>query len=133
MLRKEFIQMRRDRLTFALMVGIPIIQLILFGYAIRTEVRHLPTVVLDESGSSESRSLVAVMEQTQNFRIAGAVSSRDEVRDWIESGRARAAIIIPPDFHTDLKRRRTAQAQVIVDAAQPLASSAVMGAAFVGA
>src|SRR5437762_10250278 len=49
MLRKEFIQMRRDRLTFALMIGIPIIQLILFGYAIRTEVRNLPTVVLDES------------------------------------------------------------------------------------
>jgi ABC-2 type transport system permease protein len=68
MLRKEFIQMRRDKLTFALMLGIPIIQLILFGYAIRTEVRHLPTVVLDESHSSESRSLVSVMEQTQNFR-----------------------------------------------------------------
>ncbi len=133
MLKKEFIQMRRDRLTFALMVGIPIIQLILFGYAIRTEVRHLPTVVLDESGSSESRSLVAVMEQTQNFRIAGAVSSRDEVRDWIESGRARAAIIIPPDFHTDLKRRRTAQAQVIVDAADPLASSAAIGGASLAA
>jgi len=49
MLRKEFIQMRRDRLTFALIIGIPIIQLILFGYAVRTEVRNLPTVVLDES------------------------------------------------------------------------------------
>lgn len=133
MLKKEFIQMRRDRLTFALMVGIPIIQLILFGYAIRTEVRHLPTVVLDESRSSESRSLVAVMEQTQNFRITGQVSSRDEVRDWIESGRARAAIIIPPDFHTDLKRRRTAQAQVIVDAADPLASSAAIGGATLAA
>lgn len=133
MLKKEFIQMGRDRLTFALMVGIPIIQLILFGYAIRTEVRHLPTVVLDESRSSESRRLVAVMEQTQNFRIAGQASSREQVRDWIESGRARAAIVIPPDFHTDLKRRRTAQAQVIVDAADPLASSAAIGGAALAA
>lgn len=133
MLKKEFIQMRRDRLTFALMVGIPIIQLILFGYAIRTEVRHLPTVVLDESRSSESRRLVTVMEQTQNFRIAGQASSREQVRDWIESGRARAAIVIPPDFHTDLKRRRTAQAQVIVDAADPLASSAAIGGAALAA
>src|ERR1043165_657431 len=92
MLRKEFIQMRRDRLTFALTVGIPIIQLILFGYAIRTEVRNLPTVVLDESATSDSRSLIDVMEQTQNFRIVGRVNSRDDVRDWIESGRAKAAI-----------------------------------------
>ncbi len=81
MLRKEFIQMRRDRLTFALMIGIPVIQLILFGYAIRTEVRNLPTVVLDESRTFESRSLVSVMAQTQNFRIVGAALSRNEVRE----------------------------------------------------
>jgi ABC-2 type transport system permease protein len=133
MLRKEFIQMRRDRLTFALMIGLPIVQLILFGYAIRTEVRNLPTVVLDESRSSESRSLVSVMEQTQNFRIAGSALSRAEVRTWMESGRARAAIVIPPDFERDIKRHRTAHAQVIVDAADPLASSAAIGGASLAA
>jgi ABC-2 type transport system permease protein len=133
MLRKEFIQMRRDRLTFALMVGIPIVQLILFGYAIRTEVRNLPTVVLDESATSDSRSLITVMEQTQNFRIVGRVSSRVEVRDWIESGRAKAAIVIPPDFTRDIKRHRTAYAQVIVDAADPLASAAAIGGASLAA
>lgn len=130
MLRKEFIQMRRDRLTFAIIIGIPIVQLVLFGYAIRVEVRNLPTVVLDESRSSESRSLIAVMEQTQNFRISGSVQSREGVRNWIESGRARAAIIIPPDFRRDIERHRTAYAQVIVDAADPLGSaSAISGAA----
>jgi ABC-2 type transport system permease protein len=130
MLRKEFIQMRRDRLTFVIIIGIPIVQLVLFGYAIRVEVRNLSTVVLDESRSSESRSLIAVMEQTQNFRITGSVQSRDEVRNWIESGRARAAIVIPPDFRRDIERHRTAHAQVIVDAADPLASaSAISGAA----
>ncbi len=133
MLRKEFIQMRRDRLTFALLIGIPVIQLTLFGYAIRTEVRNLPTVVLDESRSSDSRSLISVMEQTQNFRIAGQAHSRDEVRDWIESGRARAAIVIPPDFQRDLKRHRTAYAQVIVEAADPLASSAAISGAALAA
>jgi len=133
MLRKEFIQMRRDKLTFALMLGIPIIQLILFGYAIRTEVRHLPTVVLDESHSSESRSLVSVMEQTQNFRIVGSALSRSEVNDWIESGRARAAMVIPPEFERDIKHHRTAHAQVIVDAADPLASSAAIGGAALAA
>lgn len=133
MLRKEFIQMRRDRLTFALMIGIPIIQLILFGYAIRTEVRNLPTVVLDESRSEQSRSLVSVMEQTQNFKIVGAALSRNEMRDWMESGRARAAIVIPPEFERDIKRHQTARAQVIVDAADPLASSAAIGGAALAA
>lgn len=133
MLRKEFIQMLRDRLTFALIFGIPVIQLLMFGYAIRMEVRHLPMVVLDHSQSSESRALVSAMEQTQNFRIVGSVSSYDEMRSAIESGRARAAIRIPPGFMKDMKRGRTAQAQVIVDAADPLASSAaISGAALAG-
>ena len=129
MLRKEFIQMRRDRLTFALMFGVPVIQLLMFGFAVRMEVRHLPMVVLDYSNTSESRALVAVMEQTQNFRVVGPVESYDGVRDAIESGRARAAIVIPRDYMKDLKRGRTARAQVIVDAADPLASSAAIGGA----
>lgn len=129
MLRKEFIQMRRDRLTFALMFGVPVIQLLMFGFAVRMEVRHLPMVVLDYSNTSESRALVSVMEQTQNFRVVGPVVSYDEVRDAIEAGRARAAIVIPADYMKDLKRGRTAHAQVIVDAADPLASSAAIGGA----
>src|ERR1019366_1966780 len=67
MLWKEFIQMRRDRLTLAVMTGLPAIQLVLFGYAIQTDVRHLRTVVLDESRTPESRALVAVMINTGNF------------------------------------------------------------------
>jgi ABC-2 type transport system permease protein len=129
MVRKEFIQMRRDRLTVAMMVGMPALQLAMFGYAIRTEVRHLPTVVLDESGTSASRSLVDAMRNTGNFDIVGHVRTRDEIRLRIEAGDARAAVIIPPEFGRDVKRGRTAQAQVIVDAADPLASSAAIAAA----
>ncbi|HET7042431.1 MAG TPA: ABC transporter permease, partial [Gemmatimonadales bacterium] len=119
MLRKELLQLRRDRLTFAMMTGIPAIQLLLFGYAIQTDVRHLPTVVLDESATEESRALVSRMVNTGNFDLLGAVADRDQLRDAIESGRARAALVIPPDYARDLKRGRTAQAQVIVDAADP--------------
>src|SRR5918998_412439 len=99
MLRKEFIQMRRDRLTLAMMVGIPAVQLALFGFAIRTEVRNLPTVVLDESRSAESRSLVSVMRNTGNFDMVAAVRDRREMSDWLASGDARAAVVIPPEFH----------------------------------
>ena len=129
MLWKEFIQMRRDRLTLAMMIGIPTIQILLFGFAIRTEVRHLPTVVLDEARTSESRALVQAMANTRNFDIVGSVADRDAVRRAIEQGEARAAVIIPPDFTRQIKRRRTATAQVIVDAADPLASSAAIAAA----
>ena len=126
--------MRRDRFTIGLLVGIPAIQLILFGYAIRTEVRHLPTVVLDQSRTSESRALVAVIGNTGNFDIVRHVPDRAALRDEIESGRARAAVVIPPGFERDLKRGQTAAAQVIVDAADPMASSAaIAGAGLAGA
>src|SRR5213083_1949000 len=106
MLRKEFIQMRRDRITIMMMVGLPAVQLALFGYAIRTEVRHLPTVVMDESRSTASRSFIAAMRNTGNFDIIGEAHSRDEFRLRIEAGEVRAAVIIPPDFANELKRGR---------------------------
>ena len=134
MLWKEFIQMRRDRFTLGMMIGIPAIQLVLFGYAIRTEVRNLPTVVLDESRTQESRELIAVMSNTRNFALVGDVRDRRALEERMKRGEAKAAIVIPPDFATDLKRGRTARAQVIVDAADPLASTAaISGASLAGA
>jgi ABC-2 type transport system permease protein len=129
MLRKEFIQMRRDRFTLAMLIGIPAIQLVLFGYAVQTEVRNVPTVVLDESHTPQSRRLVEMMANTRNFRIVGRAADRREVRGAIERGDAAAAIIVPPEFATDLKRGHTAHAQVIVDAADPLSSAAAISAA----
>ena len=129
MLWKELVQLRRDRLTLGMMLGIPAIQLALFGYAIQTEVRHLPTVVLDESRTSESRRLVEVFRNSGNFDIIESVTSRAALQDRIERGRANAALVIPPDYLRKLKRDRRAVAQVIVDAADPLASSAALSAA----
>jgi ABC-2 type transport system permease protein len=133
MLWKEFVQMRRDRLTLGMMIGVPVLQLALFGYAIRTEVRHLPMVVLDESRTSESRALVATMANTRNFDVVAAVDSRRDAADRIAAGTARAAIVIPPDYASDIKRGRTAQAQLIVDAADPMASSSAMSGALLAA
>jgi ABC-2 type transport system permease protein len=133
MLRKEFIQMRRDRLTLGMMIGIPAIQLALFGFAIRTEVRHLPTLVLDEARTSQSRELVAALVNSTYFDIVDEARGRDEVRARIGRGDAAAAVVIPHQFTRDLKRRRGAEAQVIVDAADPLASQAALqGAAQAG-
>jgi drug efflux transport system permease protein len=134
MLWKELVQLRRDRMTLGLMLGIPAIQLALFGYAIQTEVRHLPTVVLDESRTPESRRLVEVLRNSGDFDVVARVNDRGAMARQIESGRASAALVIPPDYMRNLKRGRRAEAQVIVDAADPLASSAALsGAARAGA
>ena len=128
MIWKEFVQLRRDRFTLAMMIGIPTVQIALFGYAIQTEVRHLPTLILDESRTEQSRSLVKALENTGNFDISREVMSRGEITRRIASGEARAALVIPPDFARDLKRHRQANAQVIVDAADPLSASAAISA-----
>src|SRR5688572_33379668 len=94
MLWKEFVQMRRDRFTLGMMIGLPAIQLLLFGFAIRTEVRHLPTVVLDESRSMQSRALVDAVRNTGNFDIVAQVTSRAELQRSIERGDVEAAVII---------------------------------------
>ena len=101
----------------------------LFGYAIQTDVRHLPTVVLDESRTADSRRLIAVIGNTGNFDIVGNVADRDQVRREILGARASAALVIPPDYARDIRAGRTASAQMIVDAADPQASAAAMSGA----
>lgn len=130
MLWKEFVQLRRDRLTLGMMLGIPTVQIVIFGLLVRTDVRHVPTVVLDESRTSESRALVSAMVNTRNFAAVRYVASRGEMDAELARGAARAALVIPPDYARDLKRGRTAVAQVVVDASDPLtARAAIAGAA----
>ena len=133
MLWKEFVQMRRDRLTLAMMVGIPMVQLLLFGFAIQTEVRHLPMIVVDESRTSESRALVAAVVNTGNFDLVDGGARHDEIAPLIGRGTARAALVIPPTYASDLARRRGATAQLIVDASDPMASQAAMSGAALAA
>jgi ABC-2 type transport system permease protein len=129
MLRKEFRQMSRDRFTVAMLVGLPSVQLLLFGYAVRTEVRHVPMVVVDHSRTQESRALVTLLTNTQNFDVAGHASGQAEADRMIARGAVKAALVIPPDFTPDHKRGRAASAQVLVDAVDPLAASAAISAA----
>jgi len=129
MFRKEFIQMRRDHLTFAMMIGIPVIQLLVFGYAIQTDVRNLPTVVLDESRTPESRDIIQAFQNTGNFRIVAHVDGRPAVDRAIARGEAQAAIVVPYEYPRDLVRGRTATLQIIVDASDPLASQSAIAAA----
>ena len=129
MFRKEFTQMRRDRLTLGIMIGIPVLQLLMFGFAIQTDVRHIPTVVLDESRTSQSRELIAAFVNTGNFRVVDHVDGRPALDRAIARGDAQAGIVVPYDYPRNLARGRTATVQVIIDASDPLSSQAAIQAA----
>ena len=129
MLWKELVQMRRDRLTLVMMTGVPVLQLVLFGYAIRTEVRHLPTVVLDESRTAESRRLASTLQNTGNFAVVGEVRDRAAMDGHIVRGDAVAGLVIPARYASDLKRGRPAAAQLVIDASDPMTASAAVSAA----
>lgn len=126
---KEFIQMRRDRPTLAMMLGIPVLQLLVFGYAIRMDVRDLPMAVYDESRTRASRELVQKLEATDNFVAARRAASYTEAVRMIDRGEARAAIVIPEDYARRLKRGLPATAQMLVDASDPNTSQNAIAAA----
>jgi ABC-2 type transport system permease protein len=129
MVRKEFVQMRRDPATLRLMLLVPVMQLLIFGFAIRTDVRHLPTVVFDQSRTSQSRAFVEALTATDNFRLRAEVGSYAEALAAVDAGRARAAVVLPPDYARELKRGGTATVQVLVDASDPTASQSAIAAA----
>ena len=129
MMKKEFVQMRRDPATLRLVLAVPVMQLLIFGFAIRTDVRNLPTVVFDQSRTQQSREFVQRLTATDNFVVRRDVHSYSEAVEAVDAGVARAAVIVPPDYARDLKRGRTAKVQVLVDASDPTASQNAIAAA----
>src|ERR1051326_8555484 len=103
---KELLQLRRDRLTLGMMAGLPLLQLLLFGYAINTDVRHVPTVVYDQDRSARSRALVARMRASGVYEIAGEVESYDDIQRAFRSGRAPVALVGAARFQLDPARGR---------------------------
>ena len=101
---KEFRQVRRDRLTFAMMIGIPIVQLVLFGYAINTDPRQLPVAVVSADHSEFSRSLVAGMENSRYFRVTHRPAGEAEGDRLLDQGEVQFMLVIPPDFNRRLVR-----------------------------
>jgi ABC-2 type transport system permease protein len=118
---KEFIQMRRDRLTFAMMVGIPLIQLILFGYAINSDPKHLPTAVIAADNSEFSRSFVAALENTDYFKVTAMVRSEAEAERLISGGDVQFVLNIPQDFARRLVRGERPSILLEADASDPVA------------
>src|SRR6478735_936436 len=128
MLVKEFIQLRRDRVSFAMIIMIPLVQLLLFGYAINTTPRNLPTAVLMQERSDLSRSILAALENTKYFQVTQLPHSEAEVDQLLASGKVLFAIEIPANFERSVRRGDKPSMLVIADATDPVASGTALGA-----
>ncbi|MBT9612631.1 MAG: ABC transporter permease [Burkholderiales bacterium] len=125
---KEFIQMRRDRLTFAMMVGIPMIQLALFGFAINSDPRHLPTAVINADQSEFSRTFLAALKNSGYFELTRVVQSEAEANRLLDEGEVQFVVTIPAQFSRDLLRGERPSLLVEADATDPSATGNAIAA-----
>ena len=127
-IRKEFIQIFRDKRTLAIILIIPIMQLFLLGYAATNDIRNIPLVVFDQCRCAESRALLNAYNAADYFKLSQYAASEEEIRELIEAGTASAALIIPPDYNTRLVRG-DAQVAFILDGSDPTSASTAYSAA----
>lgn len=124
-LTKEVIHIRRDPAT-RFVFAIPLIELLIFGYAIDMDVKDISTVIFDLDQRRESRELIMEFENTRYFRVTGYVHSKEEMERAIVSGRAKVGIMIPPDYSEELTRGRQARVQVLIDGSDSTVATRVL-------
>ena len=127
-IRKEFIQITRDKRTLVIILIIPIMQLFLLGYSATTDIRNVPLAVFDQCRCAESRVLLDAYRAADYFKVAYDVGSENEIRTLIEQGKARAGVIIPPDYNVRLVEGN-AQVAFILDGSDATAGSTALAAA----
>lgn len=132
-IRKEFIQIARDPRTLVLVLVIPIMQLFLLGYAATNDVRNVPMVVYDQDRGPAARQLLDAYRAADYFSLTDEVDSEAELRQWIDYGRARAGLIIPPDYSDKILTDGSAAVAFVLDGSDPtVASTALAAAQFIG-
>ena len=129
LIRKEFIQIWRDPRTLILVVVIPVVQLFLLGYAATNDVRNVPLAVYDQDRGPAARALLDAYRAADYFRVAFDVSSEDELRGLIDAGKARAGLIIPPDYGQRIQGSGSAAVAFVLDGSDPTVASTALSAA----
>jgi ABC-2 type transport system permease protein len=129
LIRKEFLQIRRDPRTLVLVIVIPIMQMILLGYAATNDVRNVPLIVLDRDRSPQARALLDAYRAADYFRLVGEVDSEQELRAAIDGGKARAGMIIPAGYGGRITSGAKAQIAIILDGSDPTVASTALSAA----
>jgi len=128
-MRKEFIHIRRDPRTLAIMFILPVFQLVMFGYAVTTEVEHLPLAVFDQDHTPESRALTEAYQASGSFDVAYYVDSEEALSYLMDSGRVRAGLTIPPGYGESLHRTHSAQVAFAIDGSDPTIANHALSAA----
>jgi len=118
-IKKEVRQLRRDRLTFGMVVGLPVIQMLLFGYAINTDVRNLRTAVANQAGTHLSRQFVAELGQTQVVDIMASVETAGELENLLRRGKISIGVVIPEDFDRRINGETRSAVHLLVDGSDP--------------
>jgi ABC-2 type transport system permease protein len=129
LIRKEFIQILRDPRTLILVLIIPVMQLFLLGYAATNDVRNVPLAVFDQDRGPQARALLDAYRAADYFRVAYDVDSEEELRQLIDRGEARAGLIIPPDYSTQISGSGSAQVAFVLDGSDPTVASTALSAA----
>jgi len=125
-LKKETHQVLRDRLSLGILLGVPTMMLLLYGYALNWDVRDVPTLVVDHDKSPASRALVLAMTGSRYFRVVGAPESEAEIPHWFDADRARLALVLPAGMGADLAAGRTASVQAVLDGADANTATTVL-------
>lgn len=128
-IKKEFAQIRRDKRTIAIIIMMPIMELLLFGYAASTSVDHIPTVVLNNDIGTESRQLLEGLTNSQYFDLNFQADSMNEVQRYVDEGHAKAGFVIPPEFSEDIRSGKTGTIQLIVDGSDPTTAQTILSSA----
>ncbi len=118
-IKKEVRQLRRDRLTFGMVVGLPVIQMLLFGYAINTDVRNLRTAIANQAGTHLSRQFVAELRQTQVVDIVASVETAGDLESLLRRGKISIGVVIPEDFDRRISDQTRSAVQLLVDGSDP--------------
>jgi len=125
---KEFVQMRRDRVTFAMMIGIPILQMVIFGFAINSDPKHLPTAVVAGDNSPFSRTIVTAMQNSRYFDVVSTATTETEAALLVETGQVQFVLTIPEQFSRQLVRGDRPSLLLTADATDPAATSNALSA-----
>jgi ABC-type multidrug transport system, permease component len=124
--KKEFIHIRRDKASLAIALMMPIMMLLLFGFAVNTDVNNVNLVVYDGSKTEDSRELISKFTNSYYFSLYGAVDSPEDVEKYISEGKVKAGLVIPPNYTKDLRRNTITEVQVLVDGSDPTIARTAM-------
>ncbi len=124
--RKEFIHIRRDRASLGMALVAPIMMLLIFGYAVNTDVNHVNLVICDESRTADSRELIEKFDNSYYFNAFEMVDTSEKVEEYIDKGLVKVGLVIPADYARQIKRNRAAEIQILVDGSDPTKARTAM-------